>query len=332
MNAIDLNPQSARALLQACPAYAPTPLKSTVIDSRRFWLKDETDRMKLGAFKALGGVYGVARLIERELDINLAALAPDSLPLEKAASMTFVCASAGNHGLAVAAGARLFGAKARIHLARPVPKEFEERLIAKGAQVARSGDDYEQSVQAAMADAEKTGAVHLADGSWRGYTEPPRVVMEGYTVLAQELREAFEREDDWPTHVYLQAGVGGLAAAIAYMIRRNWARQPRIVIVEPDAAPCLRESLRAGELTSVQGPVSAMGRLDCKTPSLLAFEILRECADDARAISDEQAVAAVARLREAGIFTTPSGAAGFAAMLEEDAPAPLIIVSEKEVS
>ncbi|WP_416898540.1 MAG: pyridoxal-phosphate dependent enzyme [Minwuia sp.] len=178
-----------------------------------------------------------------------------------------------------------------------------------------------------------SGAIHLADGSWPGYTEPPRLVMEGYTVMAEEMRAAFEASGGWPSHVFLQAGVGGLAAAIAAMIRRNWAVQPEIVVVEPDAAPCLKASVEAGRIVTVEGPVSEMGRLDCKTPSMLALDILTDAADRFVTVSEAEAAAAVDAAATLGIATTPSGAAGLAGLMQETAPPPnpLVIISEGRV-
>lgn len=322
-----LDPTKPAQLLAACPAYAASPL--TRHDT--LWIKDETRRMGLGAFKAVGGVYAVAKLIEAETGRTLS---PDAYLSEAtgqvAVNLTFVCASAGNHGMAVAAGARIFGAQCRIHLADTVPEAFAIRLRAKGASVVRSGQTYEQSVAAAVQDAAESGAIHLADGSWPGYTEPPRLVMEGYTIIAAEMRAEFAAQDTWPSHVFLQAGVGGLAAAIAYMIRRDWPVQPQIIVVEPDAAPCLRDSVAGGALLTVDGPVSNMGRLDCKTPSMLAYEILREAADRYVTITDTQALTGVAEAKRLGYDSTPSGAAGLAALMLDDTPmpAPLVILSE----
>jgi diaminopropionate ammonia-lyase len=328
---ITLDPDKPVALLKACPAYQPSPLSRLEMAGQSLWMKDETGRMGLGAFKALGGVYAVAQLIAARMDRSLT---PEEFVSDAvrsfAAGMTFVCASAGNHGMAVAAGARLFGAHARIHLADTVPEDFASRLRMKGAEVVRSGATYEDSIAAAIADAEDSGAVHLADGSWPGYTEPPRLVMEGYTVMAEEMRGQFEQAGEWPSHVFLQAGVGGLAAAIACMIRKNWAVQPEIIVVEPDAAPCLGRSFKAGRMVTVEGPVSTMGRLDCKTPSMLAFDILARTADRFVTVSDVQAERAAETLSGVGLATTPSGAAGLAALFNETAPMPnpLVIVSE----
>ena len=303
-------------LLSACPKYKPTPLLKRSVQNNSIWIKDETERMGLGAFKALGGVYAVGSIIAKKQDLPIKT---DSFFLDEfkscARNITFVCASAGNHGLAVAAGAQIFGAKARIHLSDTVPEDFALRLKDKNAEVVRSGANYEESIEAAIKDANDSGAIHLADGSWPGYIEPPRLVMEGYTIMAKELREEFDQLNDWPTRVYLQAGVGGFAAAIAFEIRKSWRVQPEILIVEPDAAPCLKESIENGEIMTVEGPVSDMGRLDCKTPSLIAFEILSSAANDFCLITEEQAKDAVRIAGEMGLATSPSGAAGLAALL-----------------
>lgn len=324
-----LNAARPLSLLSVCPAYRQTPLLRLDDGGRPLLVKDETDRMGLGAFKALGGVYAVARLLEARLGIRADAIEAFR-DAARSSTTTFVCASAGNHGLSVAAGGRLFGARVRVHLSEQVSERFAERLRAKDAEVVRSGATYEESVEAAIADAAASRAIHLADGSWPGYTEPPRLVMEGYTVIAEELRRDFAARGDWPSHVYLQAGVGGLAAATAYMIRLNWEMQPEIVVVEPEAAPCLKASVAAGRMVTVEGPASVMGRLDCKTPSMIALDILREAADRFVTVSDAQATAAAARAADLGFATTQSGSAGLAALDgERDVPSrPLVILSE----
>ena len=317
--------------------YRKTPLLRRNLGARSVFIKDETARMGLGAFKAIGGTYAVAVLLARALGLETAEARAlrAAMSARGEAPPTFVCASAGNHGMAVAAGAQHFGARCRIHLSDTVPQAFVGRLEALGAEVVRSGATYEESISAAIADAEATGAIHLADGSWPGYTEPPRLVMEGYTVMAEEMRTDLAAEGDWPSHVYLQAGVGGMAAAVAAMIRRTWAVQPEIVVVEPEAAPCLRDSAQAGEMVTVDGPVSTMGRLDCKAPSMLAFDILRDAADRYVTVTDAEAGEAARIAAVAGLgASTPSGAAGLAALLADDATlaeppaAPLVILSE----
>ncbi len=340
---LSFEPDFARALqfFQAQDRYSASPLTEVEgPDGQHVLVKDETDRMGLGAFKALGAPYAVVRILEaawRDETGKTLCLAQlrDTDFCNFAATHTFVCASAGNHGLGVAAGARAMGATARIHLASTVPEGFGDRLRALGAEVVRSGDVYDDSVAAAIADAKTTGATLLADGTWSGYTEIPKLVMEGYCVIAEELRQHFQASDLWPTHVYLQAGVGGLAAAMAHMIRLNWAEQPELIIVEPDAASCLRASHLAGQPTRSDGPDSNMGRLDCKAPSIVAWDVLERCNVSYETLSEEEGKAAAEAVTALGIATTPSGAAGYGALCKRTTQQartkelrPLVIISE----
>lgn len=283
------------------------------------WVKDESTRMGLGSFKALGGAFAVAQEMRGRVGDALGApVNPHEMTADAvrrmASTMTFITASAGNHGLSVAAGARIFGAQAVVVLGSAVPEAFAARLRAIEATVDRVDGSYEDSVTHAAREAARHGWFHLADGSWEGYIDPPALVMEGYTVIADECRDAFAAENKWPTHVVLQAGVGGLAAAVAARIRDDWPVQPRIVVVEPDEAPCLMQSVAAGKMTTVKGDDSTMGRLDCKTPSLIAFEALQQDADAFVTISDTEAEQTVALIADYGFASTPSGVAGLAAL------------------
>ncbi len=342
-----LNPERAWALTTQCPAYQATPL--TEIDSpmgAKLLIKDETNRFGLGSFKALGGIYAIAVFLLEEWQRQRGNSLPADRLFEQelqhwSEQFVFVCASAGNHGMAVAKGSQLFNARSRIYLSETVPESFAENLRALNAEVIRSGATYEDSMRAAGdycndGDEKK---ILLADSSWPGYTAMPGLVMEGYTVMAEEMRQEFAATNNWPSYVLLQAGVGGLAAAIAYHIRKSWQVQPKIIVVEPDAAPCLKESMKQGELTTVAGPVSTMGRLDCKEASMLAFDILRQYGDQFVCVSENDASIAVDFLQSQNIVTTESGAAGVASVLSptasdlsvpEDAVC-LAIVSEGQV-
>ncbi len=295
-------------LLQRCPAHAPAPLRNVSdlaarLGVAQLWVKDERARMGLGSFKALGAACAIAR----------EAAATNAPDLRHALQgRVYVTASAGNHGLSVAAGARLFGARGVIYLCDTVPEAFVARLRAKGAEVVRAGADYQASMQAAAKAAQANGWTLLSDSSWPGYTELPLRVMEGYLQLAAEAVEQIEQP---PTHILLQAGVGGLAAAVAAHARQVWGDGAQIIVVEPDAAPALIESIRAGKLVDTTGPVSCMGRLDCNTPSMIALNGLARDADVLVTISEADAQRAVDLLAEYGLPTTPSGAAGVAALL-----------------
>ena len=295
-------------LLSKCPAHAPTPLHdlpelAQALGVARLRLKDERLRMGLGSFKALGAAYAIAR----------EAVASGADDLHQAlGGRVYVTASAGNHGLSVAAGARLFGASAVIYLAETVPQDFAARLRAKGADVVRAGADYEASMQAAADAARANGWTLLSDSSWPGYTDLPLRVMEGYLQLAAE---AAAQIDTPPSHIVLQAGVGGMAAAVAAHARHVWGDAPQIIVVEPDAAPCLMEGIRAGKVVDASGPSSSMGRLDCKTASMIALNGLARDADAFVTITESDAGRGVDLLAGHDLHSTPSGAAGIAALL-----------------
>jgi len=274
------------------------------------WLKDERTRMGLGSFKALGAAYVIARNANQG----------------RAKGQTYVAASAGNHGLSVAVGARIFGAKAVILLAETVPESFAERLRGEGADVVRAGAVYEESMAEAMRLADVNGWTLLSDSSWTGYTEIPTRVMEGYLQMAAEAAAQMQA----PTHIFLQAGVGGLAAAVAAYARKVWGDAPVITVVEPEFAPACLEAIRAGKIVTAGGPVSEMGRLDCKEASMVAMAGLSYDADQFMTVTEIEAANAVAQLSPE-FRTTASGGAGVAGALIADLPADakvLCIVSE----
>lgn len=291
----------------------------SLVDLGYVMIKDERDRFGLGSFKALGGVYAVAKSLEDYLQSkhNLRVPVRDILTGEAASlikSITFVCASAGNHGLAVATGAALFGVCARIYLPFSTPQHFAERLIKIGAEVIIEGQTYENAMFAARADASTTESIYLSDSSSDLNDRGSYYIMEGYTRIAHELAVSFRKTGVWPTDIFIQAGVGGLAAAISQNIRNTWDEQPKIYIVEPDSAACLAQSAIVKRAVSVDGPPSNMHRLDCKEPSVSALQRLNQCNVEYISVTDEEATDAVFSLSKIGFRTSASGAAGFAGL------------------
>lgn len=305
------------ALIARCPRAGATPLVAhadlaKAVGAAALFIKDERARMDMGSFKALGAAYVIA------------SDAQDG-PVRGA---TYVTASAGNHGLSVAAGATAFGAASVVYIAQTVPEAFAQRLAAEGARVVREGATYEDSMAAAKQAAQDNGWQLLSDSSWPGYTDPPHRLMEGYLML---MGEAIAQIPAPPTHVFLQAGVGGLAGACAALARVAWGNAVTIVTVEPEAAPALFGSIQAGFVVAAEGPVSAMGRLDCKEPSLIALKGLAHDADVFQLISEDQGHAAADMVAKAGLPSTASGAAGLAGAVAFDLPADarvLVILSE----
>lgn len=299
-------------LISPCPAAAETPLVAAAdlareSDISALWIKDERARMGLGSFKALGAAYVIAHSAAQKED------PPNSGTLS---GMTFVTASAGNHGLSVAAGAQVFGAKSVIYIAETVPEVFADRLAQKGAEVRREGKDYAESMAAAQEAAQANGWQLLSDSSWPGYVDPPHRLMEGYLLMAAE---AVAQCPEPPTHILLQAGVGGLAGAVAAYAREQWGDDPTIIVVEPSAAPALQASVAAGKAVETEGPDSVMGRLDCKEPSLIALNGLARDADIFLTLSDDLVTSKLGMMGQHGLATTASGGAGLAAVMDADA-------------
>lgn len=295
----------AVSLIARCPRAAVTPLLAKPGLAARcgvgaVHIKDERGRMGLGSFKALGAAYVIAHDAANG-DVH---------------GVTYVTASAGNHGMSVAAGAQAFGAQAVVYIAETVPEGFAARLRGQGAQVVREGATYKDSMAAAAAAGEANGWQLLSDSSWPDYFDRPHRLMQGYLVLMAEIRNQMETP---PSHIFVQAGVGGLAGAVAAMARQYWQDGPRIIVVEPDAAPALASSIAAGGPVVTDGPVSAMGRLDCKEPSLIALRGLARDADVFATISEAEGAIGAALASDCGLPSTASGAAGLAGLLTSSA-------------
>lgn len=307
------DPTRALALLSSCPVYSATPLlardglaKSLGLSSLH--IKDERSRMGLGSFKALGASFAIAALAEERKGAKLLQPGVASEALE---GETFVTASAGNHGLSVTAGARIFGAQAVIYLPETAPMGFAGRLRDRGAEVIIKGADYEGAMAAAAEAAAINGWRLLSDSTWDGY-DVGRSVMEGYLAMGAEAADQIPTP---PTHIFLQAGVGGLAAAMAAYFRSVWGDSPIIAVVEPTEAACLLESIKADGPAHAPGEVSNMGRLDCKDPSHIALKSLARDADAFIAVTDEYVQQAVDFLMDDGLPTSPSGGGGFAGLM-----------------
>ena len=280
---------AAAAEIAGWEGYAPTPLLELdalagALDLAKVLYKHEGPRFGLGSFKALGGAYAALRVLQREVSRALGRpVAPadvrEGRHAELVSRITLVAATDGNHGRALAWGCRRFGAPCRIYIHAEVSEARAEAMRALGAEVVRIDGNYDDSVALAREEAEANGWFAVSDTSWPGYTEVPRDVMAGYGVMAREVCGVLDRP---PTHAFLQAGVGGLAAAVAAGLRQHWGGEsPRIVVVEPELAACLFASARAGDRTDIRiEEETLMAGLSCGEPSGLAWEVLAEEAGD----------------------------------------------------
>jgi diaminopropionate ammonia-lyase len=283
-------------------------------------LKDEASRFGLGSFKALGGAYAVGNLLADELARRGIANAASSEELaegryrDATETMTVTCATDGNHGRSVAWGARRFHCRCVIFVHETVSQGRADAIAAHGADVRRVPGTYDDAVRAAAREARMQGWFVVSDTSWPGYTKVPRAVMQGYRLMADEAADQWQ--GDPPTHVFIQGGVGGVAAAVSVQMRARYRPVPMLIVVEPDRAACLLASAELGEPTAIPGDLDTiMAGLACGEPSLLAWQELERAAAAFMAVPDEAAVACMRLLAGAGIVSGESGAAGLAGFL-----------------
>lgn len=320
----------AQAVITAWPGYAVTPLCALSGLARTAGLgsihyKDEGGRFGLGSFKALGGAYAVARLLCRELGQRLgrpvshAELQRDPALRQACGDITVTCATDGNHGRSVAWGAQMLGCRCVIYIHATVSEGRKQAIARYGAQVVRTSGNYDEAVQQADLDAKTHGWFVISDTSYPGYMDVPRDVMQGYQLMVHEAVNALPQ---WPTHVFVQAGVGGFAAAVcAYFWERNPEQRPVFVVVEPERADCLLQSARAGDVVAVKGDLDTlMAGLACGEVSLLAWQVLASGANVFCTIPDAAAVETMRLLAspppgDPTIVAGESAVAGLAALL-----------------
>jgi diaminopropionate ammonia-lyase len=332
----------ASELARLSPEYAPTPLLdlpmlATRLGAAQVLAKDEGRRM-LGSFKSLGGTYAGLRALARAAGTDIAGL----IAAQPADQPSLVCASDGNHGLAVAAAARFAGASARVYLHAGVPQARARRIEAQGAEVVWVDGTYDDAVDAASEAARAGAGILVADTTDDPSDPVVRDVMAGYGVMAEEIRAQVEAAGQArPTHLFVQAGVGGLAAAMAEVLG-DWLAAPGcIVVVEPETAPAVAAALAAGAVVRVEGDLETTAEmLSCGEASAPALEILRKHRVETIAVSESTLDEAPAILRECrGPGTTSSGAASLAGAMAIHDQGPglpsdarvLILITEREV-
>ncbi|WP_197520929.1 diaminopropionate ammonia-lyase [Bradyrhizobium icense] len=320
-------------LLRACPRYAPTRLISLPRTAERLgvgeiWIKDETQRLDIGSFKGLGGAYAVLKLAMKYVERQTGRTILPAELLEPGirsilAGLTFSCASDGNHGRSVSAGARLVGARAIVYLHEGVSDERAAHISRLGAAIVRVAGDYHDSVEAAAKAASQDSWIAVPDTVGPGEDETAcTFVVQGYAILIDEIIAATAGEPTPFTHVLVQAGVGGLAASVFGhgLARGLFAPETHLWIVEPERSACLYESARAERPVRLPpGPPTNMAMLECQSPSLLVWPIIDSLATGFLTVTDEQAADAV-RLLNAGesddaLRVGESGAAGLAGLI-----------------
>lgn len=315
------SPEQIATLLQRLsPRYAQTPLLdlprlAAECGIGQVLAKSEAERA-LGSFKSLGGTYAGLRALARATGTSVEAL------LDPAGSCrtlpALITASAGNHGLAVAAAAKFAGAPARIYLYPGVPTARVRRIEAQGAEIVWIDGNYDDAVDLAAAAAKAGEGILVADTSTDPDDQPVADIVAGYGVMAAEIRRQVEASGSLrPTHLFVQAGVGGLAAAMAQGLA-DWLTAPaRIVVAEPAEAACVAAALREGVVIRIPGKLgTSAGMLACGEASAPALRVLRQVEAEAVGVPEAVLAEAVNQLRVAGgPASTSSGAAGVAGLI-----------------
>jgi len=270
-------------LISSWQNYNPTPLVklnklSKKLNLNNIFYKDESKRFHLKSFKALGGAYAVQKITERNKSITVAT------------------ATAGNHGRSVSWGAQRLGLNCKIFISEFVSEARADVMKNLGADVIRVKGNYEASLKECINQSKINGWEIIQDVAWEGYEEVPKLTMAGYSVMIKEISN---QTDQYITHVFLQAGVGGMASGAIAGIAKYFKRIPKIIIVEPETADCVLQSIEAGEMQKIDiNKESIMGGMSCGEVSLVPWRILKNAVNNCISITDENIAHTVAMLEK----------------------------------
>ena len=261
--------------------YKPTPLidlnkLSKNYNLNKIFYKDESKRFKLKSFKALGGAYAVEKISAGNKDIIVST------------------ATAGNHGKSVAWGAQRLGLKSKIFISENVSESRAKDIASFGAEIIRVKGNYDDSLKACITQSTENNWEIIQDVAWQDYELVPKLTMSGYSVMIKEISE---QTNHYITHIFLQAGVGGMASAVIAGVARYFKRIPRIIIIEPESADCVLASIDNSKLTKVDiKKESIMGGMSCGEVSLVPWQIIKNSVNNCLSLSDDNIATTVAML------------------------------------
>ena len=320
----------ARKFHSTFPVYQTTPLVSLEklaekLSVKGIYLKDESWRFGLNAFKVLGASNAIANEIGGRIGKDAAELSAESIlskeTKEKIGDITFVTATDGNHGRGVAWTANQLGQKSVVYMPKGSALERLENIRKEGAEAEITDMNYDEAVRLAQKMAEEKGWIVVQDTAWEGYEDIPRWIMQGYTTMGHEIMEQIPEK---PTHIFLQAGVGSMAGAMTGFFSNLYKEEkPIIVIVEPAKADCLYQTAKAddGKLHIVTGDMDTiMAGLACGEPCTIGWNVLKGYADafircPEYAAADGMRILAAPAKGDTAVTAGESGAAAFGAMV-----------------
>ena len=326
--------KKARAFHESFPQYSQTPLTklpnmASYLGVKEVYVKDESYRFGLNAFKVLGGSFAMARYIAKETGKDVSELPYSVLTSEKLreefGQATFFTATDGNHGRGVAWAANRLGQKAVVHMPKGTTQTRLENIAKEGAQVDIQEMNYDDCVRLAAKEADETPrGVIVQDTAWDGYEEIPAWIMQGYGTMAMEAGEQLKAQGcERPTHIFVQAGVGSLAGAVVGYFANLYAdNPPTFVVVEAEAAACLYKGAAAGDgdIRIVDGDMQTiMAGLACGEPNTISWDILKNHVTAFLAVNDDVARRGMRMLAapfkgDPQVVSGESGAATFGAL------------------
>lgn len=324
--------EAARAFHQTLPGYEPTPLVrlsslALLCGLEDIFVKDESKRFGLNAFKVLGGSWCIANIVAKKLGLEKPdfRVITDPETLAKLPAQTFITATDGNHGMGIAWTARALRQRCVVYLPKGSSEARVERIRRTGAKAEVLDLNYDDTVEYARREAEANGWNFVQDTDRPDYEEIPTLIMQGYLTMALEAVEAMEALQTRPTHVFLQAGVGSMAGAVAAFLANAYRSDPpKFIVVEADAADCIYRTAEAhdGKLRTVDGDMrTIMAGLACGIPSIKGCGILTSLAEDFLSVPDETAALGMRVLGnplagDAAVTSGESGAATSGALYE----------------
>ena len=287
--------------------YKPTPLLflnklSKELNLNKIFYKDESKRFDLKSFKALGGAYAVEKVTKGNKNIIVST------------------ATAGNHGRSVAWGARRLGLKCKIFICEYVSDARGKAMEDLGAEVIKVKGNYEKSLIECIKQSTENNWQIVQDVAWKDYMLVPKLTMAGYSVMMKEIVDKINDEEI--SHIFLQAGVGGMAGAMVAGVARYLKNVPKIIVVEPDSAACVMESIKTGKIEKINVVrESLMGGMSCGEPSLVPWEILKKSVNYFISLPDED-IAITMKLLGNGNFSDEKIIAG-----ENSAPGVISLIA-----
>ena len=319
--------KKAKKYHESFPMYKETPLRdlkhlANHLGVQGIYVKDESYRFGLNAFKVLGGSYAIGSYIAEKLGVSMDEINYEKIISEetknKLGKLTFISATDGNHGRGVAWTANQLQQDCVIYMPKGSAKERLENIRKEGAKAEITEMNYDDAVRLASKEAEEKGWVLVQDTSWPGYEEIPRAIIKGYTTMALEAYEQLKEVK--PTHIFVQAGVGSFATAVTAFFADVYGEdKPIITVVEPNEAACIFKTMKAddGKIHPVTGDMQTiMAGLACGEPVTVGIDILRDYAEHFISCPDYVAAEGMRVLSspfedDCRIIAGESGAAGF---------------------